>query len=269
MIPLVLITIALVVAMTAFYLLWRYQKTTGDSSIVDVAWSLSVGALATFFCWQATGGNTVRRWILALMAIIWATRLAWHVYQRLKKHTTEDGRYLEMKEAWADQADAKMLRFYQFQAIASVLFALPMLIAAFNPSPLGWIDYVGASLFILALTGESVADIQLERFRNEPSNKGKVCRDGLWNYSRHPNYFFEWLHWWSYVCLAVSYPVGIVAIFAPMFMLFFILKVTGIPPTEKQALKSRGEAYKEYQRTTSAFFPWFPKPLPSTPDQEG
>lgn len=248
---------ALAVSAIVFSLLWVVQKRTGDAGIVDVAWSLGVGISGAFFCWQASG-DVLRRWVVAILVLVWGIRLSLHVFGRIQK-MPEDGRYTEMKKQWGEQADWRMFRFYMFQAFAAVLFAIPMLIAATNSSPLGLLDYLGIAIWVFALTGESIADMQLNRFRYQPENKGKVCRDGLWKYSRHPNYFFEWLHWWSYVLLAITGAWGWLAIFAPLSMLFFILKVTGIPPTEKQAIKSRGEAYREYQRTTSPFFPWFPK----------
>jgi steroid 5-alpha reductase family enzyme len=118
-----------------------------------------------------------------------------------------------------------------------------------------------AALFIgaLAVVGESIADGQLARFRADPANRGRTCREGLWRYSRHPNYFFEWIHWWAYVPLAASSAWWPATLAGPALMLFFILYVTGIPPTEERALLSRGDDYREYQRTTSAFFPWFPR----------
>jgi steroid 5-alpha reductase family enzyme len=91
------------------------------------------------------------------------------------------------------------------------------------------------------------------------ANRGHTCRDGLWRYSRHPNYFFEWLHWWAYVPLSLGAAGGWATILAPLVMLFFLFCVTGIPATEAQALQSRGADYRQYQRTTSAFFPWFPR----------
>ena len=255
--PVWLILISIVVSVVVFSILWLVQKRTGDSGIVDVAWSLGVGLNGAFFCWLSAG-NVSRRWIVGALVMIWAVRLSLHIYGRVRK-MAEDGRYTELKENWGDEADWKMFRFYQFQAIAAVLFALPMLIAATNTAALGALDYAGVLIWLFAFVGESIADMQLNRFRINPANKGQVCRTGLWRYSRHPNYFFEWLHWWSYVLLAITGAWGWLAIFAPLAMLFFILKVTGIPPTEQQALKSRGEAYREYQRTTSSFFPWFPK----------
>ena len=104
-----------------------------------------------------------------------------------------------------------------------------------------------------------LADRRLAHFRGRPGNRGKTCREGWWHYSRHPNYFFEWLHWWSYMALAAGAPYGWVALLAPTAMFYLLFRVTGIPPTEAQALASRGDDYREYQRTTSVFFPWFPK----------
>ncbi len=237
--------------------LWVWQRQTGQSSIVDVAWSFTVGLLGVAFCFLGSG-LPQRRWIVAALVSVWAIRLGAYVLQRVLS-MPEDGRYQEMHEKWGDQLQKKMFAFYQFQAFGAVLFATPMLVAAYNPAPLGWLDYLGVAVFVVAFVGELVADYQLHRFRKNPQNKGKVCRAGLWNYSRHPNYFFEWLHWWSYFLLALGSPWGWLNLIFPLAMLYFILFKTGIPPTERQALKSRGDAYREYQRTTSAFVPWFPK----------
>jgi steroid 5-alpha reductase family enzyme len=111
------------------------------------------------------------------------------------------------------------------------------------------------------VAGEALADRQLAAHRRDPANKGKTCRSGLWRYSRHPNYFFEFLHWFAYVFLAVGMGIGWIAasLIGPAVMLVFLYRVTGIPYTEAQALRSRGEDYAEYQRTTSPFLPLPPK----------
>jgi steroid 5-alpha reductase family enzyme len=114
-------------------------------------------------------------------------------------------------------------------------------------------------VWTVAVTGESVADAQLARFRTDPVNKGMVCSDGLWRYSRHPNYFFEWAHWWAYVLIGGG---AALTWLGPVAMLVFLFRITGIPYTEKQALRSRGDAYRDYQETTSVFFPWPPKARP-------
>jgi steroid 5-alpha reductase family enzyme len=124
----------------------------------------------------------------------------------------------------------------------------------------------GVAVWLLSVVGEGIADRQLARFRENPANKGKTCRDGLWRYSRHPNYFFEWLHWFAYVLLAVGSPWFWLSAAGPVVMYLFLRYVSGIPYTEAQALRSRGEDYRRYQQTTPMLFPWFPKPdpIPST-----
>lgn len=254
-----LILIGWVASSIVMSLLWLWQKTTGGKSgMVDVAWPLTVGTLAVFFCVTANEGLVERRIVIAALALLWAVRLSWHIWTRLQKET-DDSRYLQLRESWGEQFQSRLFSFYQLQAFGGLLFALPMLIAARNPEPLGWLDYSGIVIWVVAIVGESLADAQLKRFKTDPNNKGNVCQTGLWRYSRHPNYFFEWLHWWSYVGFAVAAPWGWITIIGPLAMLYFIVFVTGIPPTEKQSLKSRGEAYRRYQQTTSAFFPWFPR----------
>ncbi len=127
-----------------------------------------------------------------------------------------------------------------------------------HPS-LGPGEIAGIALWLAAIAGETLADRQLAQFRAKPANRGKTCRAGLWRYSRHPNYFFEWLHWWSYVLMGINVSNGWVTLIGPVVMLFFLFYITGIPHTEKQAVASRGDDYREYQRTTSMFFPWPPK----------
>ena len=114
-------------------------------------------------------------------------------------------------------------------------------------------------LWVVAWLGEAVADAQLAKFKADPASKGRTCRVGLWRYSRHPNYFFEWLTWVAFAWFATSSPNGWIGWISPALILYFLLRVTGIPATEEQALRSRGENYRRYQETTSAFLPWFPK----------
>jgi steroid 5-alpha reductase family enzyme len=256
--PWLMIAIGWLAMACVMTLLWLVQRRTGDAGIVDVAWGMGVGLLSVFFAWGQTEGDLTRRIVVAALAMAWAVRLSGYILWRVVS-MAEDGRYQTLKENWGEAAHKQMFRFYQMQAVGSLLFALPMLIAAGSESPFGSVDFVGVAIWFVAITGESIADWQLHRFRVNPANRGKVCQSGLWKYSRHPNYFFEWLHWWSYVCLAIGAPFGWLTIFGPIVMLFFILRVTGIPPTEAQSLKSRGDAYRAYQRTTSAFFPWPPK----------
>jgi steroid 5-alpha reductase family enzyme len=146
------------------------------------------------------------------------------------------------------------------QAAAAVFFALPLLLLSQRQrESWHWLDLLGIAMWTAGVAGVAISDWQLARFRSRPENQGKTCRSGLWRYSRHPNYFFEWLHWCSYVPLVIGTSAGWLAILVPLVLLYFLFFVTGIPPTEAQALASRGEEYRSYQRTTSVFVPWFPK----------
>ena len=242
------------------FVLWLVQLRTSDAGIVDVAWGLGVGVLSLFFAWGVDSGDLTRRILIASLALIWALRLSLYILWRVLT-AEEDGRYTTLKKDWGSKAQLKMFLFYQYQAIASLLFALPMLIASYSTEEIGVFDYLAVTVWLIAIVGESLSDYQLAKFRGNPVNQGQVCSQGLWRYSRHPNYFFEWLHWSTYVFLSIAAPWGWLTVLGPILMLYFILYVTGVPPTEKQALQSRGDRYLEYQKTTSVFFPWMPKKI--------
>jgi steroid 5-alpha reductase family enzyme len=242
--------------------LWYVQYRTRNAGIVDVAWSLGTGLLGVAFALVPDGGDPARKVLVAALVGIWALRLGLHLAQRVSGEA-EDGRYRVLRERLGDRLQPFMFGFFQLQAVWAVLFALPIWAAARAPAEgLQLWDGLGLAVWLVAMGGEAIADAQLARFRRTPGNRGKVCRVGLWRYSRHPNYFFEWLHWFAYVLIGVGSSwwwltwAGVVA------MLVFLLKVTGVPHTEQQALRSRGAEYRRYQRTTSVFLPLPPKPDP-------
>lgn len=240
--------------------LWARQLSTRNATAVDVAWTANLGLLAALFAGLGDGWGP-RRLALALVVGLWSARLAWHLYQnRVRTEREEDGRYRALREKWGAAAPRNFLFFYWAQGALDLVLATPFLFVAANPeSRFEAFEWLALGLFVVAWLGESTSDRQLQRFRANPANRGKTCRDGLWRFSRHPNYFFEWLQWCAFALFAAAAPFGFVAVFAPLLMLFLILKVTGIPPTEEQALRSRGDDYRRYQRTTSAFVPWFPR----------
>jgi steroid 5-alpha reductase family enzyme len=165
-----------------------------------------------------------------------------------------------LRKEWKTNLPLRFFFFFQFQALLDLFLSLPFLLACLDTSaPLGIPEKIGAAIWIVGILGESVADAQLEAFKKNPANKGKTCRAGLWNYSRHPNYFFEWTVWVGYAVFCIAAPWGLLGLLAPALILYFLLRLTGIPATEAQALRSRGDEYREYQRTTSAFVPWFPE----------
>jgi steroid 5-alpha reductase family enzyme len=237
-------------------LLWFDARRRSDASLVDVGWSAQLAMLGVLYAAIAPGPFE-RRLLVAGMAFVWGTRLAWHLWRRIRGHWgTEDGRYATLRARWGAAANRNLFVFFLVQASWAVLFSIPYLAAMARPGPLDWRDWVGFGLWALAVAGESLADRQLRRFKARPDSKGKTCRDGLWGWSRHPNYFFEWLGWWSYVVISWGAPWSFLG---PAVMLLFLYKVTGIPYTEAQALKSRGDDYRDYQRTVSAFFPLPPR----------
>ncbi|MHC4945219.1 MAG: DUF1295 domain-containing protein [Planctomycetota bacterium] len=247
---------AMVLVMTVLYMI---QRSTKNAGIVDAGWAFGVGGLALFYA-LSSDGDTLRRLVLALLVGAWSLRLGVYILKDRVISRPEDGRYLAMREYWGPRAEPYMFLFYQAQAFWTALFSVPFLPVVFNAAPsLSIFDGLGIVVFFVALSGETLADRQLVAFKRRPDSKGKTCCSGLWRFSRHPNYFFEWIHWFAYPLLALPGAGVWVALAGPVIMLLFLYKITGIPYTEKQALKSRGEDYRRYQETTSAFIPWFPK----------
>jgi steroid 5-alpha reductase family enzyme len=241
--------------------LWLAQRRTHNAGIVDVAWSFGTGLLGVWFAWSCEG-DLGRRMLVGLLAALWGARLGGHLWRRMRSDKEEDGRYRMLREKWGPRTQPMLFGFFQIQAAWAAMFALPMLVAAANPTAgLRWHDWAGAAIWLIALTGEGIADAQLARFRADPAHHRGVCRVGLWSWSRHPNYFFEWLHWFAYVFIAIGSSWWFVTWLGMAIMLFFLLKVTGVPMTEARALVSRGEAYRAYQRQTSVFFPLPPRRL--------
>jgi steroid 5-alpha reductase family enzyme len=257
--PVVQVVVGLLIASSLMAVLWLVQRRTGNAGIVDAGWAFAVGALGVLFA-ATSDGYLPRRVLAAGLIGVWSVRLATYILLDRVLGRPEEGRYRTLRANWGSAADGRLFFFFQTQALAAVFFALPILIVAYHPTE-RWTAWDGAGILIwcASVVNTVLADRQLARFKQRPENRGKTCREGWWRYSRHPNYFFEWLHWWSYVALSVGAPFWWLTLLSPAVMLYFLLKVTGIPPTEAQALASRGEDYRQYQRTTSAFVPWFPK----------
>ncbi|MGD9689013.1 MAG: DUF1295 domain-containing protein [Phycisphaerales bacterium] len=256
---------------------WLVQERTRDAGIVDCLWAACLGASALFAAFSGAG-DVGRRMLVGAMGGIWGVRLALHILFDRVLVGREDGRYQMMRHKLGGQSfrtSIVFLAFFQAQALLVALLCWPFLMASADGAPFPRLtDLLGGALWIVGLAGEWTADRQLLAWKADAANAGRVCDAGLWRYSRHPNYFFEWLMWCAYALLALGFspPWGWLALLAPAFMLVLVLKVTGIPPTEARSLKSRGEAYRRYQQTTSAFFPWIPRraspadsPAASTP----
>lgn len=257
---LALIALALIGLCALFAGLYWVARRMDNYGIVDIAWSYAFGLLALFYAAFAPGWPN-RRALIAALALMWSLRLGTHLAIRvIGHHPVEDGRYLQLRKDWAANFVAKMFWFFQMQAASVVLLGAAFLVVSLNPAPAFHpLEIAGAVLWLLAISGEALADAQLAAFKKNPANKGQVCAVGLWRFSRHPNYFFEWLIWVAFSVIALGSPWGWIAIVGPASILYLLLRVTGIPMTEEQSLRSRGDAYRRYQQTTSAFIPWFPK----------
>jgi steroid 5-alpha reductase family enzyme len=247
-----------------FFVYWWASKNKFYSS-VDVAWSFGFGVLAIVYL-ATHQAWAPRMYLLSGMMIIWSFRLGTHLTVRLKNHfPTEDGRYITLTEKWGTKFFGPFFIFFMAQAASVAILATPLTFVSFNQTEsFHFLEVLAAGLWLIGLLGESLADRQLAQFKKDPSNKGKTCEVGLWNYSRHPNYFFEWTIWVSYFVFACASPGGWITIYAPLVMLYLLFKITGIPATEAQSLKSRGDQYRRYQETTSVFVPWFKKKITSS-----
>lgn len=239
--------------------MWWRQSQTLNAGWVDVFWSWGTGVTGLFFLVGGEGALLPRA-LAGVLLLCWSLRLGSHIYRRVSQESHEDGRYAAMRQALGDKTQPVFLLFFWGQAFLAWGFALTFKVIGEQQQLNSITVLAGFLLGCVAIAGESLADRQLSRFRSRPDRKGKTCREGLWYYSRHPNYFFEWLHWLSYPLIAIGASQGPWLWGLPVAMFLFLWFVTGIPYTEKQAIKTRGDNYRDYQRTTSAFFPRRPTP---------
>lgn len=248
-----------IAASVTMFVAWLVQYRTRNAGIVDAVWAFLMGATAVYYASVSSGGLAPRV-AVGVLGGVWGLRLGLHVLGRVL-HEPEDGRYRYLRGYWNGN-QLKFLGFFMLQALSVVLFSLPFYAVAENPrQQLSVWCVIGATIWLASLLGESIADRQLAAFRADPANRGRTCRAGLWRCSRHPNYFFEWLHWFAYVFLSVGtpFPAWLLSLLGPTLMLASLCWISGIPFTEAQALRSRGDDYRDYQRTTSMLIPWFPK----------
>jgi steroid 5-alpha reductase family enzyme len=248
-------------ALSALLLLGLYvvQRRTRDATAVDAGWAASLVLCAVLYAVLGPG-ELAQRLLIAIPVALENGRIASLVRTRLGRG--EDSRYRELRRRWRGRGREQLTFgiFYQAQAFLAAVLSVPALLACFNrDASIAAVQWAGLALFVVAFVLEATADRQLAAFRADPANRGGVMRGGLWRYSRHPNYFFQTLTWVAYALIALPAPWGWLAFLAPALILYLVLFVTGLPPAEESSLRSRGDAYRRYQRETSAFVPWFPK----------
>lgn len=240
---------------------WLVQRRTHNAGIADLLWAACVGASGLYYS-VAAGGSLTSQLLVAVTAGIWSFRLIMHLLRRmLMEH--EDARYRHLRQRWlGDQR--RFLLLFLLRALSATLFSVPLYIAAGNPTtePGPWV-VVASLVYLVGLSGEAYADLQLSAFRSKPRNLGHTCRGGLWRYSRHPNYLFGCIHWFSYVFLAIGvpWPLWMLSLLGPL--LTVLGWTTAIPAAESQAVRTRGDDYRDYQKVTNRLLPWFPLGWPN------
>lgn len=244
-----------------FIVAWVWAVKCDNYSLVDAIWAFGTGMLGVGWL-MLVGGFGVKYWVAAVLIGTWGGRLGWHLQRRIRRsHPEEDARYARLREVWSGRVVSAFFWFFQAQAISVILLALPFLIISADlDSSWSYWETAGVLVALLGIIGEGWADAQMSYFKSRNSDSKAVCQEGLWRYSRHPNYFFEAVIWIGFYIYACGSAGGWWMIHAPAMIIFLLVKVTGIPPTEAAAVRRKGDAYRRYQRTTSALVPWFPKP---------
>jgi len=261
----VTLSLAVLAAMAAVMVCaWAYGLARKNGGWTDVFWTFGTGlslAAAALFPLEPGAAPAPRQWLVAGLVALWALRLGTYIAPRVAAHP-EDPRYAKFRQDWGQAYPRNMLFVTLPQAPASALLALSVLIAARAPGhDLALRDVLGVAVLLIAIGGEGLADAQMKLFKAQAANRGKVADLGLWGWSRHPNYFFEWLGWLAYPVIGLdpARPFTWLSFTAPAVMFLLLTRVSGIPPLEAAQLASKGEAYRRYQQRVSAFFPLPPK----------
>lgn len=244
---------------------WGLVLRTGQSGFADVFWSYSIGVVGVAAALMPMDPTAYgfRHWLVAGLVAVWSLRLGTHILMR-SLAGGDDPRYAQLKSEWGDKYPANLLLFLEIQAAAGLVLVVSAMAAANNPAPFGWLDALAIAIAVIAIAGEAISDMQLNRFKADPANKGKVCDVGLWGLSRHPNYFFEWLYWLALPFFALGHPIGWIAFAAPALMYWLLVYVSGVPPLEAHMLRSRPDAFARYQQRVRAFWP-IPKSASGAP----
>lgn len=242
-------------------LCWLYCVQQKRAGLVDAAWSFCIALTCISAAMWYQEAPASLRLLIGIGSTLWFARLTWHLSRRYFNEEREDERYASMRAAMGKFQHTGFLLFFLFQAGLAYIFSLPMLILLSSTETtthifgINAVVIVAAMIMLIAFLGESLADQQLYNFKKDPNNQGKTLDSGLWRYSRHPNYFFEWLHWFAYPIVGIWVGLYILWVY-PVLMFLFLYFFTGIPFSEQQALRHRGDNYRDYQRRTSMFFPW-------------
>jgi steroid 5-alpha reductase family enzyme len=238
---------------------WFISLIYRNVTIVDTLWGLGFIMIAwlTFFMADGFYG---RKMLITLLVTLWGLRLSLHLTLRNWGHG-EDPRY----ESWREKSGDRfwlvsLFKVFVLQAVFMWAIALALQWGQFSSVPAKFtaLDYAGTGVWVIGFFFEAISDWQLSRFKADPSNKGRVMDQGLWAYSRHPNYFGECLIWWGIFLITLATPSSGWTIISPIIITVVLLKMTGVPMMEKTIVHTR-PGYSNYIARTNSFFPWFPQ----------
>jgi steroid 5-alpha reductase family enzyme len=251
--------------------LWWLRRPLRNAGLVDFGWPCGLVVIAVYFFLTGTGWPP-RRAILCGMYAFCGVRFIFGWFVR-NVRDGEDRRWNYWRRYWQDghgplgirSVDANFLMYYHAQTFTTLLvLAAPLALTAREPAEGFYpLELAAVGLWLASFALENVADYQLDQFRQSPEGKSRVCRRGLWAYSRHPNYFFEFLLWVAYALFALPSAGGWIdrtfLLAVPVIAYWFLVYYTGIPLTEQASLDRRGEEFRTYRLEVNRFFPWFPK----------
>ncbi|MEV4888137.1 DUF1295 domain-containing protein [Nonomuraea sp. NPDC055795] len=247
------------VALVALLLIITFEVAikAGKHAVIDVAWGLGFAVIALAAFVQG-GGDPLRRVLLLVLTCLWGLRLALHLGRRVAG-SGEDPRYEALLAKATGSRNAYAFRtIYVTQGLIMLFVSLPVQVGMTTTGPVGWLGWAGVALWLVGFVFESVGDWQLARFRADPTSKQRVLDTGLWRYTRHPNYFGDAAIWWGLFLVAAERWPGVLTLFSPLVMTYFLLAKTGKPLLERRLSATR-PGYADYVRRTSGFFPLPPK----------
>ncbi len=261
-----LLLLNLVVVLAAMVVLWLASVAARDASIVDPFWGTGF-IVVTWVTFVFSPAPASRRMVIALLVTAWGARLSGYLaWRNLGKG--EDRRYRQMRDKWKGKFIwVSLVTVFVLQGVLMWTISLPIQIGMRSEPISVWLTGVGVLIFASGLLFESIGDYQLARFKSNPSNAGQVLDHGLWRYTRHPNYFGDFLVWWGIYVVAGMNGQAWWTVVSPILMSLLLVYVSGVALLEK-SLKERSPKYRDYVQRTSAFFPWPPDdPGPSMQQQ--
>ena len=238
-------------------LLWLLSLVFKNASIVDIFWGIGF-VIVTWLAFSLGAGYIPRKQLVAVLVTIWGLRLALHIGIR-NWGKPEDFRYAK----WRQDNGSRWWWFSFFQVfllqgVLMWIISAPLIAAQTSGYPviITPLDVIGVVLWLIGMFFEALGDLQLMLFKANPANKGKLLTTGVWRFTRHPNYFGESALWWGYYIIALV-SGSWWTVFSPIIMTWLLLRVSGVAMLERTMKLKPG--YEEYMKSTSAFFPWFPK----------